>query len=415
MSQTPDELADTVASVGALPVPLGHAGVAGLSPEMRATIAAQLGKAKPARDDVLMAASEALRDMAGHDHQSVADIDWYCQNLAFWLVPRTRAVLRRLLDTEDERDALRARAAEFEALELGAIDGRVSATCDDPGHPTWLRAAEDTHACPWCRIAGLQADEPTACARCGCTEDEACDGGCVWQPNPLGLDLCSQCVTPDGGCTTPACGQIETPSMFGWILVDVAGSEQPARFHCSPWCAQRAIETIGSAMAADDLRAALTEKDTRDAHLASVGESTPLVVSRFDVVMEPAPEEAPVVTIGAVAEDGRPVALVLDAETRARVAAWLGHGDPPRAYLPRYDSGPAPLGWYSTPAAARAHCEASLSASHSADTSLVWDWIDDEDDGIAELVATIDGREEPTGYSVITLDLPAAYDPGADW
>lgn len=50
----------------------------------------------------------------------------------------------------------------------------------------------------------------------------------------------------------------------------------------------------------------------------------PLVVSRFDVAMEPAPDEEPVLTIGAVAEDGRPVALLLDPETRAKVARWLG-------------------------------------------------------------------------------------------
>lgn len=50
----------------------------------------------------------------------------------------------------------------------------------------------------------------------------------------------------------------------------------------------------------------------------------PLVVSRFDVAMEPAPEEEQVLTIGAVAEDGRPVALLLDPEARAKVARWLG-------------------------------------------------------------------------------------------
>lgn len=50
---------------------------------------------------------------------------------------------------------------------------------------------------------------------------------------------------------------------------------------------------------------------------------TPLIVSRFDVAIEPAPEEEPVLTIGAVAETGRPVALLLDEETRRKVAGWL--------------------------------------------------------------------------------------------
>ncbi|MGW3164781.1 hypothetical protein ACWC9Q_18295 [Streptomyces sp. NPDC001142] len=59
---------------------------------------------------------------------------------------------------------LRARVAELEALQLGAVDGRVSATCDDPQHPTWLRAADDTRECPWCRVAELEAAQSTAVA-----------------------------------------------------------------------------------------------------------------------------------------------------------------------------------------------------------------------------------------------------------
>ncbi|MBQ1122590.1 hypothetical protein [Streptomyces sp. B15] len=70
---------------------------------------------------------------------------------------------------------------------------------------------------------------------------------------------------------------------------------------------------------ADDAERDEAGKDTRE------GESTrePLLVDRFDVAMESAPEEEPVLTIGAVAEDGRPVALQLDREARAKVAGWL--------------------------------------------------------------------------------------------
>lgn len=49
-------------------------------------------------------------------------------------------------------------AAELEALELGDLDGRVSATCAEPGHPTWLRSTTDVRGCPWCRIAELEAE-----------------------------------------------------------------------------------------------------------------------------------------------------------------------------------------------------------------------------------------------------------------
>ncbi|MFB6805400.1 hypothetical protein [Streptomyces sp. NPDC056387] len=69
---------------------------------------------------------------------------------------------------------------EFEALQLGGINGRVSATCADSDHPTWLRAPEDARGCPWCRVAYLEAalavdPDPIAYGprgyRCGCGKD----------------------------------------------------------------------------------------------------------------------------------------------------------------------------------------------------------------------------------------------------
>ncbi|MFJ8153927.1 hypothetical protein [Streptomyces sp. NPDC094468] len=72
------------------------------------------------------------------------------------------------------------------------------------------------------------------------------------------------------------------------------------------------------------------EKDTSAGNQPTAGESTvahgrvePMIVSRFDVAMEAAPEEEPVFTVGAVADDGRPVALLFDPEARRRVAGWL--------------------------------------------------------------------------------------------
>ncbi|MFC8438065.1 hypothetical protein ACFUJT_07685 [Streptomyces griseoincarnatus] len=40
-----------------------------------------------------------------------------------------------------------------------------------------------------------QADADARCARCGCTEDAACEGGCAWVPNAQMIDLCSACAT----------------------------------------------------------------------------------------------------------------------------------------------------------------------------------------------------------------------------
>jgi hypothetical protein len=45
-----------------------------------------------------------------------------------------------------------------------------------------LRAAAD----------GIE-DDVARCGVCGCTENEACDGGCHWVPDPQMDDLCSRC------------------------------------------------------------------------------------------------------------------------------------------------------------------------------------------------------------------------------
>ncbi|MCX5253544.1 hypothetical protein OOK27_05075 [Streptomyces canus] len=53
-------------------------------------------------------------------------------------------------ETAQEKQA--AELAAYRALDLGDLDGRVSATCDNPEHPTWLRTQDDNRGCPWCRI-----------------------------------------------------------------------------------------------------------------------------------------------------------------------------------------------------------------------------------------------------------------------
>ncbi|MFE9448340.1 hypothetical protein [Streptomyces sp. NPDC006739] len=49
-----------------------------------------------------------------------------------------------------------AELAAYRALDLGDVKGRVSASCDNPEHPTWLRAKDDDRGCPWCTIAELE-------------------------------------------------------------------------------------------------------------------------------------------------------------------------------------------------------------------------------------------------------------------
>lgn len=59
------------------------------------------------------------------------------------------------------------------------------------------------------------------------------------------------CPTP--GCGTPA-DELDAsdPHVWGWVLVDVAGTESPARWHCTPWCASAAITAGGAELAAAD-------------------------------------------------------------------------------------------------------------------------------------------------------------------
>ncbi len=51
-----------------------------------------------------------------------------------------------------------AELASYRALDLGGLDDRVSASCEHPNHPTWLRAKIDPRGCPWCEIDKAHED-----------------------------------------------------------------------------------------------------------------------------------------------------------------------------------------------------------------------------------------------------------------
>ncbi|MFD3614468.1 hypothetical protein ACFWWT_04295 [Streptomyces sp. NPDC058676] len=69
------------------------------------------------------------------------------------------------------------------------------------------------------------------------------------------------------------------------------------------------------------------------------------------------------------------------------------------------------LGRYTTEAEARKHCEDH--ARRDLPTAS-FDWIEDEEDGVSELVASVGEDERPTGYEVTALEIASKYDPGAD-
>lgn len=82
----------------------------------------------------------------------------------------------------------------------------------------------------------------------------------------------------------------------------------------------------------------------------------------------------------------------------------------PKVYRASHDA--IVMGLYLTTAAARAHCEAEERRAETSESTL--DWIEDEEDGVAELVAGTNLGEEDTGYLVTALEIAAEYDPEAD-
>lgn len=72
------------------------------------------------------------------------------------------------------------------------------------------------------------------------------------------------------------------------------------------------------------------------------------------------------------------------------------------------------MGLYATAAEARKHCEAEERHSWSSTETPTFDWIEDEEDGVAELTAWVGGEECVTGYEVTALEISATYDEEAD-
>jgi hypothetical protein len=69
------------------------------------------------------------------------------------------------------------------------------------------------------------------------------------------------------------------------------------------------------------------------------------------------------------------------------------------------------LGHYGTAAAARKHCEA---VTRREIPGATLDWIEDDEDRVAELVASFGEDERSTGYIVTALDIASEYDDEAD-
>lgn len=66
---------------------------------------------------------------------------------------------------------------------------------------------------------------------------------------------------------------------------------------------------------------------------------------------------------------------------------------------------------YTTSSEARKHCEALIRREWP-DNNV--DWIEDDEDRVAELTVWIGGEECHTGYAVTTLEIASEYDAEAD-
>ncbi|MEU0427875.1 hypothetical protein ABZ235_30575 [Streptomyces canus] len=84
----------------------------------------------------------------------------------------------------------------------------------------------------------------------------------------------------------------------------------------------------------------------------------------------------------------------------------------PTVYRASHDS--IPMGLYITAAAAREHCESEERRSWSTSEKPTFDWIEDEEDGVAEMTTFVGGEECTTGYVVEALEVASEYDEEAD-
>ncbi|MEU9921925.1 hypothetical protein AB0H51_11610 [Streptomyces griseoluteus] len=98
--------------------------------------------------------------------------------------------------------------------------------------------------------------------------------------------------------------------------------------------------------------------------------------------------------------------------TAARIAEL--EAAPATGYRAEHPDSGITLGHYSNEAAARAHCEAEERRAWSSSSAPRFDWIEDEEDGVAEMTAWVGGEETTTGYIVTALELASEYDEAAD-
>lgn len=164
-----------------------------------------------------------------------------------------------------------------------------------------------------------------------------------------------------------------------------------------------AVQLLMDPETAEELRKLRARVAELEAMLPADGISrrqVPLQALREDEAVRRSVDAQFPVVAAFLAEDPPAFALTAEAE---HVRASL------TVYRAEHDS--IGFGLYATAAAARAHCEA-YERRDQPTASL--DWIEDEEDGVAELVAVTAYGEVETGYVVTALEVASKYDEEAD-
>lgn len=72
------------------------------------------------------------------------------------------------------------------------------------------------------------------------------------------------------------------------------------------------------------------------------------------------------------------------------------------------------MGLYTTAAEARKHCESVERRAWAKFENPSFGWIEDDEDGVAEMTVWVGGEECPNGYVVTALEIASKYDEEAD-
>jgi hypothetical protein len=109
----------------------------------------------------------------------------------------------------DQVDASDPRAAGWICLEVAGTGDGPRWWCSPACMTAALAAAQAAELADAEQLAAGDPDQQipylpatedkdvARCVRCGCTEEQACEGGCAWVPNRHMVDLCTACATPE--------------------------------------------------------------------------------------------------------------------------------------------------------------------------------------------------------------------------